>query len=142
MPWKEGATVGEAREILSNFLQETGCYTICAQCPVYPGGEGCCHGCGKLSRNESGGVTGCGQPNLSCLSYTCSVLDRHLIESERFEEFNDLVYGIPREGYRGCQPRQDKEVLQITDPLREIKATIDIDIADKEYSLSAEEGEE
>ncbi len=140
MPWKEGATVGEAREILSNFLRETGCYEICAQCPVYPGGEGCCHGCGKLSHNESGGVTGCGQPNLSCLSYTCSVLDRHLIEEERFEEFNDLVYGIPREGYRGCQPRQDKELLQITDPLREIKATIDI--SDEEYSLSDAEGEE
>jgi hypothetical protein len=54
------------------------------------------------------------------------VLNRHLIELERFEEFNYLTYGLPREGYRGCAPRPDNEVLEIRDPLRELMATIDI----------------
>lgn len=139
MPWKEGTTVEEAREKISGFLEKTGCYEICARCPVYPNGVGCCHGCGKLARDPNGQVTGCSQPNLSCLTYTCSVLDRHLIEGGKFEEFNDLVYGISREGYRGCQPRPDNELLEISDPLREVMATIDA--PDGGYSLSSAEGE-
>ncbi len=139
MPLKNGIPVAEARETLSRFLQETGCYDICARCPVYPGGVGCCHGCGKLLRDQHGRVLGCGQPNLSCLTYTCSVLDRHLIEQGKFEEMNELAYGLPKEGYRGNQPRPDDELLQITDPLREVKASIRLERA---YSLSLGEGEE
>jgi len=134
MPLKNGTTIGEAREILSAFLQETGCHEICAKCPVYPGGEGCCHGCGKLVQGA-----GCGQPNLSCLTYTCSVLNQHLIEQDKFEEFNDMAYGLPREGYRGCQPLDGDALLQISDPLREVRASIDLK---KEYSLSSDEREE
>lgn len=134
MPFKDGTTVVEARERISEFLRETGCYEICAQCPVYPGGEGCCHGCGKLVQGA-----GCSQPNLSCLSYTCSVLNQHLIEQGQFEDFNDLVYGLPREGYRGCQPKPDGELLQITNPLHELKASLALK---QGYSLSSDEGEE
>ena len=140
MPWEKGATVAEARKVVSDFLRETGCHKICARCPVYPGGEGCCYGCEKLGRNESGQVTGCGQPNLSCLSCTCAVLDRNLIELERFEEFNNLVYGMPREGYRGCQPRQDEELLQTSDPLRKVMAALGA--IGGGYSLSIAEGGE
>lgn len=124
MPLEPGTTIGEARETIHAFLSSTGCYAICARCPVYPGGVGCCHGCAKLARSEKTGALGCSQPNLSCLSYTCSVLDRHLLEIGRFEEFNSLVYGIPREGYRGCEPRPGGEVIQIRDPIREIHAVI------------------
>lgn len=138
MSWSEDTTIEEARKKISSFLQETGCYDICAQCPVYPDGEGCCHGCGKLTRVKSGKITGCGQPNLSCLTYTCSVLDRHLLEINRFKEFNDMIYGIQREGYRGCEPRNGQELLQISDPLQEIKTTIEVN--SKEYFLSFEGG--
>ncbi len=134
MPLKDGTAIGEAREVLSAFLRETGCYDICAECPVYPGGEGCCHGCGKLVSGA-----GCEQPNLSCLTYTCSVLNQHLIEQGKFEEFTDLSYGLPREGYRGCTPRPPGELIQISDPLREVKASIDLK---KVYSLRSQgEGE-
>jgi hypothetical protein len=126
VPLKPGTTIGEAREAIQKFLSSTGCYDICAQCPVYPNGVGCCHGCAKLARSVSGEVLGCSQPNLSCLSYTCSVLDRHLLEIGKFEEFNGLVYGIPREGYRGCEPRPGGEVIQIKDPIREIRAVIGV----------------
>ena len=37
----------------------------------------------------------------------------------------ELTYGIPREGYRGCQRRKDDELLQIGDPL-EVVAEIRI----------------
>jgi hypothetical protein len=121
MPWKDGTTIGDAREVLSNFLRETGCYEICAKCPVYPGGEGCCHGCPSLMKGQ-----GCGAPNLSCLSYTCGVLNEHLRRQERLEEFIELTYGIPREGYRGCQRRGDQELFQIIDPLKNIVAEIRI----------------
>ena len=117
--FKPNSTVKEAREVLSNFLQETGCYDICARCPIYPGGEGCCHGCQKISRNEEDQMTGCGSPNLSCLSYTCGVLNEHLRRQGRLEELTEALYGMPREGYRGCQLRQDDEILQFTDPLAE-----------------------
>lgn len=124
MPLPAGTTATQARESLSSFLRETGCYEICARCPVYPNGVGCCHGCGKLARAESGAVLGCGQPNLSCLSYTCAVLDRHLLEQGAFEEWNDLIYGVPREGYRGCEPLPSSQVLEVRDPIREVLATI------------------
>lgn len=123
MPFKPGTTVAEARAEISRFLGESGCYDICAQCPVYPGGVGCCHGCGKLARNEAGEVTGCGSPNLSCLSYTCGTLNEHLrrqpsnTHANRLDEFTDLIYGMPREGYRGCEKRPEDEVLQIENPL-------------------------
>ena len=123
MPLKPGATIGEAREVLSGFLKDTGCYDICAHCPTYPGGEGCCHGCPSLLRGEDGKVRGCGKPNLSCLTYTCGVLNEHLrrLPSEeggsKLDELTQLIYGIPREGYRGCEPRQTSELVQIEDPL-------------------------
>jgi len=112
MPFKNGTSVAEARRVLSDFLQETGCYDICAHCPVYPGGEGCCHGCPSLMKGE-----GCSAPNLSCLSYTCGVLNEHLRRQGKLDELIELTYGMPREGYRGCQRREDSEVLQIIDPL-------------------------
>ena len=121
MPLKEGTTVQEAREAIARFLGETGCYDICARCPVYPGGEGCCHGCAHLVKGK-----GCSTPNLSCLSYTCGVLNEHLRRQGKLEELIDMTYGIPREGYRGCQRREDGELLQIVDPLEEIIAEVRI----------------
>jgi hypothetical protein len=120
MPLPKGATISEARVLLGNFLSDTGCYNICAQCPIYPGGEGCCHGCAKLSRDENGTPTGCGEPNLSCLSYTCGVLNEHLRRQDKLDEFIELTYGLRREGYRGCEKRPDDELIQITDPLSTI----------------------
>ncbi len=118
MLWKKGTTTGEARETLAGFLEETGCYKICASCPVYPEtGVGCCDGCIHLKRDEAGQVLGCGHPNLTCLSHTCSALNKHLLQIGRLEEFVDAVYVLPREGRRGCQMREDEEVLQIKDPL-------------------------
>ena len=134
MPLQEGTTVAEAREILSKFLEETGCFSICAQCPVYPGGEGCCHGCGNLARGK-----GCTTPNLSCLSYTCGVLNEHLLRQDKLVELVDLTYGMPREGYRGCQRREDGEVLQIVDPLAEIVAEIDIPSASLKEEPTSEQ---
>lgn len=127
---KPETTIGEAREVLQGFLSSTGCYDICARCPVYPGGVGCCHGCAKLARSEKTGALGCSQPNLSCLSYTCSVLNKHLshlpseTHGDKLLEFVDLVYPLPREGYRGCEPRPDGELIQIKDPILEIMAAI------------------
>ncbi len=115
MPWKKGTTIGEARETLAGFLEETGCYSICAKCPIYPGGEGCCHGCSNLKRG-----VGCTTPNLSCLSYTCGLLNEHLRRQDKLDELTQLIYGMPREGYRGCQRREDGELLQIGDPLEVI----------------------
>jgi len=125
MPLKDGTTIGEAREAVSDFLEETGCYEICANCPVY-GEDGCCHGCSHLVRGK-----GCGQPNLSCLSYTCGVLNMHLLGQEDEEHgnkllaFTNLIYGLPREGYRGCELRDPNEVLEVEDPL-EIRARVRI----------------
>lgn len=119
MSWKEGTTIGEAREVLSDFLRDTGCFKICAQCPLYSGGQGCCPGCEKLTPE------GCSQRNLSCLCCTCSTLDRHLIEMERFEAWNDLIYGIPREGYRGSHLRPDEERFEISDPLARVRGRIE-----------------
>ncbi len=144
MPLENGTTMAEAREIISGFLRETGCYDICARCPVYPGGEGCCHGCGKLARNEAGQVLGCGQPNLSCLTYTCSALNMHLLSIPDDEHGNKLmaltetIYGIPREGYRGCNTLPDNELLNISDPLAELKATIEIEKKDISCHLDTE----
>jgi len=118
MPFKDGVSVAEAREHIADFLQNTGCYDICSNCPVYPGGEGCCHGCANLVKGQ-----GCSTPNLSCLSYTCGVLNEHLRRlpsekhSNKLDELTSLLYGLPREGYRGCQRRSDNELLQIEDPL-------------------------
>jgi len=118
MPFKNGISTIEARERITAFLTETECYDICAACPVYPGGEGCCHGCVRLIKGQ-----GCVSPNLSCLSYTCGVLNEHLrrLSSENYanklDELTDLLYGLPREGYRGCQRKPDNELLQIGDPL-------------------------
>lgn len=136
MPFKDGVSVAEARATISDFLRGTGCYDICAVCPVYPGGEGCCHGCGNLVKGK-----GCSTPNLSCLSYTCGVLNEHLrrLPSEEFpnklDELTDLLYGLPREGYRGCQRRADGELLQIEDPL-EVVADLR---REKVFSPSVEE---
>ena len=152
MPLKPGITVGEAREELSSFLKDTGCYDICASCPTYPGGEGCCHGCPSLLRGEGGQVQGCGKPNLSCLTYTCGVLNEHLrrLPSEeggsKLDELTQLIYGIPREGYRGCELRPTSEVIQIQDPL-EISASLRRDsgilssLADKRKSSASIEGD-
>lgn len=123
MPLSDGIKVGEARGRISSFLSQTGCYEICAKCPVY-GEDGCCNGCSSLVRGQ-----GCGQPNLSCLSYTCGVLNMHLLQQPDEEhgnkllEFTDMLYGLPREGYRGCELRDPDEVLTIGDPL-EIRATV------------------
>lgn len=123
MPLKDGITVGEAREEISSFLQENGCYDICANCPVY-GEDGCCHGCSHLVRGK-----GCGARNISCLSYTCGVLNMHLSRipdedhGNKLTALTDMLYGLPREGYRGCDRREPGELLQIEDPL-EIRATI------------------
>ena len=123
MPLKDGASVEEARGVLSDFLQENGCYDICAKCPLY-GEEGCCRGCGNLIRSE-----GCSTPNISCLTYTCTVLNKHLerIPDEgygnKMSAFTDLAYGLPREGYRGLDRRPSEELLQITDPL-EVRASV------------------
>lgn len=123
MPLKPGTTVGEAREVISGFLRSTGCYDICAHCPIYPGGEGCCQGCAKLLRGADGKALGCGNSNLSCLSYTCGVLNEHLrrLPSEehgnKLNEFTQLIYGMPREGYRGCSLRPSDQVLEFKDPL-------------------------
>jgi hypothetical protein len=62
MPWEQGTTVQEAREAIARFLRNSGCYDICARCPVYPGGEGCCHGCPSLMRGAEKQVLGCGSP--------------------------------------------------------------------------------
>ncbi len=120
MPFEKGTTVQKARERLSDFLQEAGCYDICAHCPVYPGGEGCCHGCPSLMKGK-----GCSTPNLSCLSYTCGVLNEHLRRQNKLDELTELIYGMPREGYRGCERRADDELLQIGDPLVEVTAVIE-----------------
>ncbi len=125
MPFDELTTVQEARETLSGFLQKTGCYDICAHCPVYPGGEGCCHGCSNLTKGK-----GCNTPNLSCLSYTCGVLNEHLRRQGKLDELTELIYGMPREGYRGCERRPDGELLQIGDPLVEVTAIIEVEETD------------
>ena len=67
-------------------------------------------------------MTGCEEPNLSCLSYTCGVLNEHLRRQGRLDELISKVYGLPREGYRGCQRRADDEVIQALDPLAEVGA--------------------
>lgn len=128
MTFKEGTTIKETREHLSDFLNQAKCYDICASCPVYPEtGVGCCDGCPELMRDDEGQVTGCGKPNLTCLSHTCSVLNKHLMQTGRLEEFIETVYIIPREGRRGCNMRPDDELLQIGDPLLEITALIEIE---------------
>lgn len=121
MPWKEKTTVQEAREVIARFLEETGCYKICVRCPVYPGGEGCCHGCAHLVKDK-----GCSTPNLSCLSYTCGVLNEHLRRQGKLDELIEMTYGLEREGYRGCERRSDTELLQVSDPLEEAVANVRI----------------
>ncbi len=37
----------------------------------------------------------------------------------------DMLYGLPREGYRGCDRRNEEEVLTIEDPL-EIRAKLEV----------------
>jgi hypothetical protein len=117
MPLKDGVTVGEAREKISGFLADTGCYDICSNCPVY-GEDGCCSGCDHLVKG-----VGCSKKNLSCLSYTCGVLNMHLSRKEDQEHgdqltaLTDMLYGLPREGYRGCDQRSPSEPLKIEDPL-------------------------
>jgi len=68
---------------------------------------------------------GCSTPNLSCLSYTCGVLNEHLRRQNKLDELTELIYGMPREGYRGCERRADDELLQIGDPLVEVTAVIE-----------------
>jgi hypothetical protein len=125
MPLKDEVTVGEAREEISSFLKGTGCYDICANCPIY-GEDGCCHGCSHLVRGK-----GCGAQNISCLSYTCGVLNMHLSRipdeehGNKLTAFTELLYGLPREGYRGCDRREPTELLQIADPL-EINAVVSV----------------
>ena len=134
MPLRDGITVGEAREVLSSFLKDTGCYDICANCPIY-GEDGCCNGCSNLVRGK-----GCQTPNISCLSYTCGILNMHLSRIQDKDHGNkltaltDLLYGLPREGYRGCNRKESGEILQIEDPL-EIKASIDSSLEEKENKV-------
>ncbi len=135
MPWKPGTTVAGARQTLSDFLRETGCYDICAHCPVYPGGEGCCRGCPNLMKGK-----GCTTPNLSCLSYTCGVLNEHLRRQGRLDHLVTLTYGMSREGYRGCQRREDGELLQIGDPL-EVVAEVLIESGISSEEVKEETGE-
>lgn len=129
MSW-EGKTIGEAREILSKFLLETGAYSICAKCPVYPGGVGCCHGCSHLVHGKEDG-TACRNRNISCLSYACNTLATYLsLQSSKTHpnkliEFLELTYGLPREGYRGCDRRPESELLEIEDPL-ELRAHVSL----------------
>ena len=117
MPLKDGVTVGEARERISGLLNDSGCYDICASCPVY-GEDGCCTGCEHLVRGK-----GCGKQNLSCLSYTCGALNMHLsmqpdpVFPNKLANLTDLIYGLPREGYRGCELKSENEPLKIEDPL-------------------------
>ena len=114
---RDGVTVQEAREEISSFLQENGCYNICAKCPVY-GEDGCCRGCSNLIRGS-----GCLTPNLSCLSYTCGVLNKHLLlipsedHGNKLVEFTNLVYGMPREGYRGVDRLPGDQELEMNNPL-------------------------
>lgn len=123
MPLAEGTTVKEAREIISHFLSDTGCYAICAKCTTYPGGEGCCYGCPQLKRSVSGEITGCGNQNLSCLSYACNTLAIHLSKipspssGNKLMEFLEMTYGVQREGYRGSDRKEDNSPLQMEDPL-------------------------
>jgi hypothetical protein len=70
---------------------------------------------------------GCSTPNLSCLSYTCGVLNEHLRRQGKLDELTEIIYGMPREGYRGCERRDDAELLQIGDPLVEINAVIELE---------------
>lgn len=43
----------------------------------------------------------------------------------KLTEFTALIYGLPREGYRGCERLPGETLLQISDPL-EIQAEIDL----------------
>lgn len=114
---KSLTTVQEAREEISSFLQDTGCYEICAECPVY-GEEGCCSGCEHLVKGK-----GCSNPNLSCLTYTCSVLNMHLLNQEdevygnKLYSLSKKAYGLPREGYRGCDLLDADQTIVLEDPL-------------------------
>lgn len=108
MPYGEfPRRVSEAREWVSDFLQKTGCYDICTECPVY-GEEGCCSGCSRLVRG-----VGCSKKNLSCLTYTCGVLNFHLLQipdgeyGNALNRFVTLTVSLPREGYRGSERLPD-----------------------------------
>ena len=35
----------------------------------------------------------------------------------KLAELTDLLYGLPREGYRGCELKSENEPLKIQDPL-------------------------
>lgn len=137
MPFPKGTTVQEARGQIAGFLDGTGCYNICARCPVYPGGAGCCHGCDQLVPGK-----GCSAPNLSCLSYTCGTLNEHLRRTyseeaeSKLDELTQLIYGMPREGYRGCERRPDREVLQLGDPLVTITALIEPEKEDEDSTTA------
>lgn len=126
-----GKTAQEAREILRDFLKDTGTYRICASCPIY-GPDGCCRGCSHLVRGKDDGSS-CQNSNLSCLSYICNTLAIYLsklsspLHENKLMEFLQLTYGMPREGYRGCQGREDGELLQIGDPLGEVIAEVFIE---------------
>lgn len=131
MPWPEGTTVKEARRAIAHFLKETGCSDICANCPAYPG-AGCCSNADGTACPHLQPGAGCQSPNLSCLSYVCSVLIEHLRREGSLHRFLRLTYGLPREGYRGCQRREEGEVLQVTDPLAEVAAKICISPVQKD----------
>ena len=46
--------------------------------------------------------------------------------------FTELIYGLPREGYRGCDRREPTDLLKISDPL-EINAVVSVpDVLEKE----------
>lgn len=136
----QGKTVEEARDILKQFLQETGTYHICAECPIY-GPDGCCSGCSNLVRGKTDG-SACQNTNLSCLSYVCNTLALYLSKlpsdehGDKLKEFLELTYGMPREGYRGSQRRGEGELLQIEDPL---KVVAEFQRENKVCSPSAEE---
>jgi hypothetical protein len=45
----------------------------------------------------------------------------------KLNELTTLLYGMPKEGYRGCERRPDNELLEISDPLVEITALIELE---------------
>jgi len=108
---KKPQTIGEARKTIDDFLIDTGCNKICQKCPLY-GKHGCCEGCDYLVEGK-----GCTNKNLSCLTYSCTALNSHLLNQSDPEHENKLVAfvrlteGLPREGYRGSSLRKSSEIL-------------------------------
>jgi hypothetical protein len=54
----------------------------------------------------------------------------------KLDELTQLIYGMPREGYRGCERRPDREVLQLGDPLVTITALIEPEKEDEDSTTA------